>query len=137
MKHRIFLSVPIDSKENRGEEIRTQLVKLIEECGHEVIGAGIADNPIIPLDADWNLCKTVACHDLNEQKKCTVTITAIDGKTFSVGTPIEFYTGYLLGQYSIVYVTNPKYTITSVFLKAFADVIIFNENKLRLVLKSI
>ena len=137
MKHKIFLSIPIDMDANRGEKTRKRLVKAIEGCGHEVIGAGIGENPIIPIDADKRLCKVIACHDLNEQKKCTVTITVLDGKTFSVGTPIEFYTGYLLGHYSILYITNSKHRITSIFLKAFADKITRNEPALREVLISL
>ena len=138
MKHKVFVSVPIDMDANRGEETRKRLVGVIEECGHEAVGAGIGENPIIPITADKSLCKVIACHDLNEQRKCTVTITVVDGKILSIGTPIEFYTGYLLGHFSILYVTDSYYWVTnSVFLKAFADKFVYSELRLREILMSL
>ena len=128
---KIYLAYAIDEDETRGTKIREQLSKIISDCGHELIGAGIGDNPIIPTDSPKELCKSIARHDLMEQQRAHITITITDGKTFCVGTPIEFFKGYELGQYSILYVTNPEYKVNSIFFKAFSDTIIYSEDELR------
>ena len=134
MKLKIFLAYAIDEDEFRGSKVREKLSKIISDCGHEVIGAGIGSNPVIPTDSSKELCKVIARHDLIEQQGAHITITVTDGKTFCVGTPIEFFKGYELGQYSILYITNPEYKVNSIFFKAFADKIVYSEKELKKIL---
>jgi len=135
MKLKVFIASAIDEDQSRGQDVRDRIGKIIRDCGHEVLGAGIGDNPIIATDSSKALCRVIARHDLMEQGHAHVTITVIDGKTPVVGTPIEFYNGWQCGQYSIVYAVGCQ--VNSIFIKAFADVIVHSEMDLREILQEL
>jgi len=127
----VFLAHGIDSESDRGKGTRDCFVKLIRECGCEVVGAGISGNPIVSTNSPVSVCKAIIRHDLLEVLQAHVTLVVEDG-TSKVGTWIETWEAYKLGQYIIVFgKTN------SVFLKGIANEITTSVRHLRKVLKSL
>ena len=128
---KVFLAHGIDSGPDRGKGTRDYFVKLIKECGCEVVGAGVAGNPIVAVDSSVGVCKAIIRHDLLEVSQAHVTLVVEDGVP-KVGTWIEAWEAYKLGQYVLVFgKTN------SVFLKGIADEITTSVIHLRRVLKSL
>ena len=128
MKPKVFIASAIDEDITRGKNIREHFKMLIEECGCEVLGAGFADNPIIPVNSPREVCKSIIRQDLMEQGKAHVTLAITDRKTFAVGTWIEVWEGYKQGQYIIIYVYDHN-EVPSIFLQGIADEIIYDWNR--------
>lgn len=121
---KVFLASAIDEDESRGMHVREVFGKLIEECGCEVTGAGIADNPIIDVDSSKADCQNIIVGDLLEQSQARVTLVVAE-RTFAVGTWIEAWEAYRMHQYLIVFVWGGA--IRSIFLRGIADEIIYND----------
>lgn len=126
MQLKVFLACSIDSGGMHWKLNRETLVKLCEDCGCEVMAAGEGQNPIISSSAPKSLCKIVMNHDLTEQRKAHVTLVATELEEFSVGTWIEMWEAYKLGQYIILFVACgfEAREVRSVFLRGLADEII-------------
>ena len=130
---RIFLASAIDEDENRGSRIRDYYGALIRECGCEVIGAGIAGNPIISTLSSKGVCKSIIRHDLNEQSSCHATLVITDGITLAVGTWVELWEAYKMGQYTILFVEYGG-ALRSIFLTGIVDSSPITEKELTQVL---
>ena len=133
MVPRIFLASAIDEDESRGSRVRSYYSNLIKECGCEVLGAGIGENPIISTSSPRSVCKSIIRHDLNEQFSCHATLVVTDGKTLAVGTWIELWEAYKLGQFIILFVENSR-EVKSIFLKGLVDISPKTELELRQIL---
>ena len=132
---KVFLAGAIDEDGSLGMNVRELFGKLIEECGCEVLSAGILSNPIIPTDSPVSVCKDTMQRDLLEQSRCQATLVVVDS-TPAVGTWIEMWEAYKQGQRVIVFVRDRK--VRSVFLRGVADEIIRDDvNKLRASLKEL
>ena len=130
---RIFLASAIDEDENRGSRIRAYYGTLIRECGCKVIGAGIAGNPIISTLSSRGVCKGIIRHDLNEQSSCHATLVITDGRTLAVGTWIELWEAYKMGQFTILFVENGG-ALRSIFLTGIVDSFPKTDSELRQIL---
>ena len=127
MKPKVYIASAIDEDITRGKNVREHFRMLVEECGCEALGAGFAGNPIIPTESPREVCKSIIRQDLMEQGKAHVTLGITNRKTFAVGTWIEVWEGYKLGQYIIIYVYDHN-EVPSIFLKGIADEIIYDRN---------
>ena len=137
MKIKIYIASAIDEDESRGKDIRSYFGKLVEGCGCEAIGAGIGDNPVISTNSPKSVCKSIIRQDLMELEHTHAFLGVTDGKTLAVGTWVELWEAYKIGQYIILYVENSK-TIRSIFLKGLVDEIIYNDiEKLRAVIREL
>ena len=135
-KPTVFIAAAIDSLEDRGQSIRKELKEVIESCGLNVSAAGIFKNPVIDVEKSSHFLKrTIVALDIQELKKCQITLVVTDLRTFSVGTWIEMWEARQMGQYILLYITN-KNKIANIFLESLVDKIIYSNEELEGFLKT-
>ena len=135
MKPRVFITYPIDSTPDKGNEICRRMETLVKSCGCECFGAGIGGNPIVK-DFTLPICKMIIANDLTQCLSCHCTVAITDLETFSVGTWIEVFKAYERGQNIILYVTNSN-IIRSVFLSGICTQVVRSDEELRACLNNL
>lgn len=130
MKPIIFIATAIDSSPDRGMGIRKELIKILKKK-YNVVGAGIAQNPIIDLDKSTTLRKKeIVAQDIQEARNADIILVVTDLNTFSVGTWCEVWEGYMRGRIITLYITGRK-KLRNIFLETICHHVIYDIKTLK------